>query len=492
MAQSVKETTDSGGVVAVHSLRPVPNLISPSLYCDQHEHSCVSDELYGRALYDRHEMWERVGSGVAEWEYNEAGKVSQLERALVVYAVDTMELTFLSQKSLLPPPALNEWLRLYAPELAEIVMRTMDARDQHLVAKGAIEAAINRKVSELTGIVSTEVSDTYFPAFMYHIEKEPVRVFSARGEEELGPEWSREYIREYPKRKGHWHGKTITVSSAAEDAALGSGWADTRAEFAPYKGPRRLGLEHIPDRWVDGWQVCGLVPEHRVSIKAAIWKADSEFWNLPDDLPTCLAAMRTLFNAVANVLFAAGILTEKLVREDILLFVWDCAIAAGWWRRASETPNGIFRERLGHYWVWRDEDGDGLALFRSETGRWLTKVFEQAAAAAQPSSVAAESMAGETPSPWLQSVATPEPQATAGMAKIDRTKRSQAEKAAERQAVIDPKLKQKGWKPHKWAAVARVSKNSVYGYRDGKRNLSSENRTAMAAALGLTADALPE
>src|ERR1019366_4284561 len=32
-------------------------------------------------------------------------------------------------------------------------------------------------------------------------------------------------------------------------------------------------------------------------------------------------------------------------------------IAAGWWRCASETPQDIFPERVGHYWVWRDERG---------------------------------------------------------------------------------------------------------------------------------------
>jgi hypothetical protein len=48
--------------------------------------------------------------------------------------------------------------------------------------------------------------------------------------------------------------------------------------------------------------------------------------------------------------------------------VWDSAIAAGWWRCASETPQGIFPERVGHYWVWRDEGTDWQRLFQGETG----------------------------------------------------------------------------------------------------------------------------
>jgi hypothetical protein len=67
------------------------------------------------------------------------------------------------------------------------------------------------------------------------------------------------------------------------------------------------------------------------------------------------------------VLFAAGILTENLLRNEIPQLVWDSAIAAGWWRCASETSQNIFPERVGHYWVWRDDRTDWQQLFRDKT-----------------------------------------------------------------------------------------------------------------------------
>jgi hypothetical protein len=86
--------------------------------------------------------------------------------------------------------------------------------------------------------------------------------------------------------------------------------------------------------------------------------------------------MRLAFDGVASTLFSAGILTEQLLRDQIPLFVWDSAIAAGWWRLASETTHDIFREKLGHYWVWREEGKDWQGLFRSETAKWRAQLLE--------------------------------------------------------------------------------------------------------------------
>jgi hypothetical protein len=69
---------------------------------------------------------------------------------------------------------------------------------------------------------------------------------------------------------------------------------------------------------------------------------------------------------------------------------------------------------------------------------------------------------------------------------------AQASRAAARQAVVMPILKLKRWKRGKWATAAGVSKNSVYEYLDGKRNLSEDNRQAMADALGLKPENLPD
>jgi hypothetical protein len=60
-----------------------------------------------------------------------------------------------------------------------------------------------------------------------------------------------------------------------------------------------------------------------------------------------------------------------------------------------------------------------------------------------------------------------------------------AKKAAARQAIVMPILGLKGWSRGRWATEAGVGKNSVYEYLDGKRQLSPENRRAMAEVLGL-------
>ena len=68
----------------------------------------------------------------------------------------------------------------------------------------------------------------------------------------------------------------------------------------------------------------------------------------------------------------------------------------------------------------------------------------------------------------------------------------QAERAGVRQAVVNPCLTKKRWTRGKWATEAGVGKNSVYEYLDGRRNLSTANRTAMAEALDLKPEQLPE
>ncbi len=216
-----------------------------------------------------------------------------------------------------------------------------------------------------------------YPRWMYHATEKPKMVSSRQEEVALGSDWSRVYIyQEYPKVKYHWNGKDITVKGADEEAALGGGWANTPAAFAPYKGPREAGAEHNPERWVDEWPISGLSAEDRKRIKAQLWRADSEFWKSPDAPSADSAAMRLAFDGVASVLFSAAILTEQLLRDQIPLFVWDSAIAAGWWRLASETTHDIFREKLGHYWVWREEGKDWQGLFRSETAKWRAQLLE--------------------------------------------------------------------------------------------------------------------
>jgi len=66
------------------------------------------------------------------------------------------------------------------------------------------------------------------------------------------------------------------------------------------------------------------------------------------------------------------------------------------------------------------------------------------------------------------------------------------ERSERRGALMMPMLRTKGWTRSRWAAQAGVSKNSVYGYLRGERNLSVENRQALAEELGLKPEGVPD
>jgi len=68
----------------------------------------------------------------------------------------------------------------------------------------------------------------------------------------------------------------------------------------------------------------------------------------------------------------------------------------------------------------------------------------------------------------------------------------QAERARIRQEIVMPILSKKRWTRGRWAIEAGVGKNSVYEYLDGKRNLSPDNREAMAQVIDLKPEDLPE
>ena len=68
-----------------------------------------------------------------------------------------------------------------------------------------------------------------------------------------------------------------------------------------------------------------------------------------------------------------------------------------------------------------------------------------------------------------------------------------AERAERRQVMLTPILERKRWTLGRLATEAAVSKNSVYEYFDGKRaKISQENRQAMADALEIPVEDLPE
>lgn len=174
------------------------------------------------------------------------------------------------------------------------------------------------------------------------------------------------------------------VKDEAEDLALGGGWADSTAAFEPYRGPRppRSDLQD-PIKWVDDWSVSELSPRDRNLVKAQLHRADSAFWKSPDADSADLAAMKLAFDGIAKVLFEAEILTYQLLHNEIPILVWDSAIAAGWYRFASEDSQRIFPERFGHYFVWRDENRDWQGLFRAEAAHWRAMLIEQSARASE-------------------------------------------------------------------------------------------------------------
>ena len=61
---------------------------------------------------------------------------------------------------------------------------------------------------------------------------------------------------QYPKMKYHWIQNPVIVNNADEGTALGGGWADTPAAFAPYSGPRPpRTADQKAIKWVDDWPV---------------------------------------------------------------------------------------------------------------------------------------------------------------------------------------------------------------------------------------------
>jgi hypothetical protein len=112
-----------------------------------------------------------------------------------------------------------------------------------------------------------------------------------------------------------------------------------------------------------------------------------------------------------------------------------------------------------------------------------------------PASLSERPEAGTGPGPDASSLpgggVDPKPASMEhSMALIADKESFERSRAEARQAVVMPILKVKRWTRGKWATKAAVGKNSVYGYLDGNRTLSDENRQAMGDALGLKT--LPE
>jgi hypothetical protein len=217
-----------------------------------------------------------------------------------------------------------------------------------------------------------------FPRFIYHSAQPSRMVSSAREEAELGPEWSRYYIhQEYPKIKYHWSGKTVTVKTLDEEVGLGGGWADSPSAFEPYLGQRPVRTEdQDPTKWLPDWSVPGLTAEQRRKINAVLLRADATFDRSPNADTGAMIAMRQAFDAIAQVLFDSGILTEQVLQMDLPRLIWESAICACWWRFASESRNPTFPERMGRYWIWRSNSAEAQSLFLAETREWRAALLD--------------------------------------------------------------------------------------------------------------------
>jgi hypothetical protein len=182
---------------------------------------------------------------------------------------------------------------------------------------------------------------------------------------------------QYPKYKYHLTKKAVIVKDPDAEGALGIGWANTEGPFEPYRGPRpaRCGPQACL-RWVDEWPIPNLSPDLGKRIKSQFLKADALFWKSPDDPATLEGCMQRAFAGVAEVLWDAGIVSESLLENEIPALVWDTAVAAGWWRYASETLTDISAQKVGHYWVWWDDSRDWQGVFRGVTAECLARLLD--------------------------------------------------------------------------------------------------------------------
>jgi hypothetical protein len=338
----------------------------------------------------------------------------------------------------------------------------------------------------------TLVPGREFPRWMYHALSLPRMVADAQEERALGPEWSRTYIhQEYPKVKYHWNGKNVTVKNAEEEAALRGGWANAPGAFDAYKGARRASTsEHNPTKWVEEWSVPGLSSGHRSKIKAQLLRADALFERWPDPESGALEAMRQAFDGIAGVLWEAGVLTESLLRNELPEFIWDSAIAAGWWRAASETRQDIFPERIGHYWVWRDDSRDWNGLFRSETAVWEAMLLEappratSAAAAAptdRPESQASSLEAESLPEHALPSTPAGAATDSSGAALLNES--SEFISVAQREAAIAEYTKHWTCSGAALARAARVHPADLSKWKKGSLPAQSDKKARIEKVL---------
>jgi hypothetical protein len=136
--------------------------------------------------------------------------------------------------------------------------------------------------------------------------------------------------------------------------------------------------EPNPLRWVDEWSVPGLSAEDKTRIQAELLKAHALFCrSSPSDLYPELPPMQIAFDGIAQVLFAAGILTGELLEKQVPLLVLESAIAGQWWRLpgADELRTEVLPGLRGHDLAWQFLNESYSGLFAAQKAEWLAKLL---------------------------------------------------------------------------------------------------------------------
>jgi hypothetical protein len=311
----------------------------------------------------------------------------------------------------------------------------------------------------------------------------------------------------------------------------------------------RLEQNSDPVRWVDAWPVRGVSANIRDKIKAQLLRAHAAFWRSsdPEDVFAHAQYMQLAFYAVAQILFQAKILTTETLGYSLPELIWDAAISGGWWNRAAETRTDEFTEQFGHYWVNSGHSENWGGLFVAEISEWQGWLLDVAGAAPlSDDEIArrwsdlerrneqflvsrrqareqrheeqlsrrrqnfAERMTQElydgqvthvslrefpaqrkTSSGATDPSMSPPPGRETSPQVVPAEQKTQMALAAARQAVVMPILESKHWTTNKWGTSAGVGRSCPYDYLYGKRKLTDENRKALAEALELKPEDLP-
>ena len=311
--------------------------------------------------------WRRVGFDELPSPIEELAAVRSLELDVRAYLVERINVLAEAGWLIRPIENYSEYVRTEADGALEHGLSVVDPTDRGSLNRTMLEKAAEGCASYWIERARVEFAPPGPPpsgvAAVMHVRR------PAPAGHVIAP------MQEYPRYRYSWNRRSTIVNNIDEDKALGGGWTDNPDAFARYEGglPKRPNNPD-PLRWINLWHRDGLSDEVRRKLRAAVLRADATFWEAPNTPGTAIQTMRILLGDLAKSLFNAKILTEQILAEELPVLVWDTAIAAAWWHRASETRTDIFPEPMGHYWVWLGEDEDWSNLFRAPIQHWRAEL----------------------------------------------------------------------------------------------------------------------